>query len=236
MCFCYAYVPVTFLNGFGVCFWMSGTPESSIWLWECCKNQLFANASTLLISVPFSFVFYVLGSILMILGGLETGLKFYDFRWLSGGPWSWGSIAGSWYFGCSLGHIAVTKQYGVTLQHAKYIVKPAGIKGYEKTRMQITKIRKIMAATLSHEHRGARIQDRRDASQPVAPLREAGGFWVPIRSKTCHLACLPPPFWHLLGPSSDFRTLVSTRKEALGCPAWISIDSGWISGPNSESF
>ena len=40
-----------------------------------------------------------------------------------------------------LGPIAVTKQSG-----GAYIIKPAGIKGYEKTRVQITKIRKIKAA------------------------------------------------------------------------------------------
>ena len=48
--------------------------------------------------------------------------------------------------GCYLGPIAVTKQSGAALQHAKYIIKPAGIKGYEKTRMQTTKIRKVKAA------------------------------------------------------------------------------------------
>ena len=45
-----------------------------------------------------------------------------------------------------LGLVEVTKQYGVAIQHAKYSIKPAGIKGYEQTRMQTTKIRKIKAA------------------------------------------------------------------------------------------
>ena len=39
-----------------------------------------------------------------------------------------------------LGSIAVTKQYGAALQ------QNAGIKGYEKARMQIAKMRKIKAA------------------------------------------------------------------------------------------
>ena len=45
----------------------------------------------------------------------------------------------------SLGSIAVTKQYGGALQHARYSIKPAGIKDYEKTMMQTAKIRKNKA-------------------------------------------------------------------------------------------
>ena len=41
-----------------------------------------------------------------------------------------------------LGPIAATKHFGVALQHAKYNIKPAGIKGYEKTRMQTEKYEK----------------------------------------------------------------------------------------------
>ena len=77
---------------------------------------------------------------------MTFGSNVYDFRWLSGGSelrdHGWLRV-----FGCLLGSlVAVTKQYGVALQHAKYSIKPAGIKGYEKTRMQITKIQKIIAA------------------------------------------------------------------------------------------
>ena len=43
------------------------------------------------------------------------------------------------------GPIATTAQ--LAQQHAKYSIKPAGIKGYEKIRMQVTKTRKINAAT-----------------------------------------------------------------------------------------
>ena len=35
--------------------------------------------------------------------------------------------------------LAITKQSGVALRHADYIIKLAGIKGCEKARMQITK-------------------------------------------------------------------------------------------------
>ena len=34
--------------------------------------------------------------------------------------------------------------------------------------------------------------------------------------KTCHLACLVPPFWHPGGPWDDPGALGSTRKETLG--------------------
>ena len=72
----------------------------------------------------------------------------------------------------SLGHIAVTKHYGVALQHAKYSIKLAGIKGYEKTMMQIVKIRKIKAAVLSLSNRGTRMQDREHISQLGGPSSE----------------------------------------------------------------
>ena len=59
---------------------------------------------------------------------------------------------------------------GVAIQHAKYIMKHAGIKGYEKTRMQITKIRKIKAVKCYN--RGSRTQARGNASQPGGPSTE----------------------------------------------------------------
>ena len=77
-----------------------------------------------------------LGPILMIFGALETGLKFYDFRWLPGGP----KAEGSWPVGAlwlALGPIAATKQCGVALQLAKYSSKHAGITRYEKTRCKL---------------------------------------------------------------------------------------------------
>ena len=46
-------------------------------------------------------------------------------------------------FALSLGALAVAKQYGVVLHHAKYNIKHAGIKGYEKARMQIVEMWKI---------------------------------------------------------------------------------------------
>ena len=43
-----------------------------------------------------------------------------------------GRLEHHWLAGMSLGPIAATKQYGVALQHAKYSIKPAGIKRCEK--------------------------------------------------------------------------------------------------------
>ena len=80
--------------------------------------------------------------------------------------------------GSSLGPIAVTRQYAVALQHTKYSIKPRGIKGYEKTRMQITKIRNIKAARWSRYNRGARIQDGEDLPQPGDPSTEGPADFV----------------------------------------------------------
>ena len=105
----------------------------------------------------------------MTFGALETGLKFDDCRWLSGGLPELRGHGRLRVISSSLGLITVTKQYGVDLQHVKYSLKPAGIKGYEKTSMQTARIRKIKAAILSHSHRGTRIQDSGHASQPDGP-------------------------------------------------------------------
>ena len=55
--------------------------------------------------------------------------------------------------GYSLGLIAVSRQYGVALQHAKYSIKYAGVKDYEKTIMQIAILRKNKAAIWVHSNR-----------------------------------------------------------------------------------
>ena len=65
--------------------------------------------------------------------------------------------------------IAATKQYGVAPQHTKYKLKHAGIKGYEKTRMQIMMIRKINAAILPHSNRGTMTQARGNPPQAGGP-------------------------------------------------------------------
>ena len=67
--------------------------------------------------------------------------------------------------GLSLGPIAVTKQCEVALQHARYNIKHAGVKGYGKNRMQITKS-KLQYNLIS------RRQDRRFVSQLGRPSTE----------------------------------------------------------------
>ena len=75
-------------------------------------------------------------------------------------------------FGSALGPIAATKQYGLALQHARHRNKLAGIKGYEKARMQIAKIQKIKAAILCHSHRGTMTQATENPPQPGCPFTE----------------------------------------------------------------
>ena len=55
--FCYACLKVTLCNDFGVCFWMSGAPESSIWREMCCQKK--SEFHTCWDSVTFSIVFHV---------------------------------------------------------------------------------------------------------------------------------------------------------------------------------
>ena len=83
----------------------------------------------------------------MSFGGLETGLKFHDFGF-RGGP-ELRAHCQFVVFACSLVPIPTTKQSGVTLQHAKYSIKPAGRKGYENTRMQLRKYEK---SKLQYDH------------------------------------------------------------------------------------
>ena len=52
-------------------------------------------------------------------------------------------VRGIWF---AHGLYCSNKQYGVVPQPANYSIKPAGIKGHEKARMQIAKIRKFWAA------------------------------------------------------------------------------------------
>ena len=82
-----------------------------------------------------------LGPILKIFGGLVTGLKFMIFDGFPGGPRAEGALPG----GGNLVHPWAPLQQPSSMeelynQHAKYSIEPAGIKGYEKTRMQIAKI------------------------------------------------------------------------------------------------
>jgi hypothetical protein len=86
----------------------------------------------------------------MNLGTLEGGLKPYGF---SGLP-----VGGAKLRERTSG--VVTPTFLAPTVSIKMATKHAGMKGYEKTRMQITKIRKIKAVTCSHYNKGSTIQDR----------------------------------------------------------------------------
>ena len=118
------------------------------------------------------------------------GINFDDFWWLGDRlEVSWYSI-GFWgvpgaeepwpddgIWAAFWSPLSSSKQFPAAIQHAKYIMKHAGMKGYEKTRMQITKIRKIKAVTCSHYNRGSRIQDEAGSFAAGHP-RGRRIFWV----------------------------------------------------------
>ena len=92
--------------------------------------------------VIFIWFSMALGPILMTFGGLGASLKLYDFRWLSiGGPEL--STAGQRrVFGTLSGPHSNSQTVGVAIQHAKYIMKHAGMKGYEKAGCKLRKYEK----------------------------------------------------------------------------------------------
>ena len=107
-----------------------------------------------------------MGPLFMNMGTLEGGLKSYGFSRLPVG-------------GAKLRQRAsgmVTPTFLAPTVSIKMATKHAGMKGYEKTRMQITKIRKIKAVTCSHYNRGSRRKIEQILRSLVAPLRGAGGF------------------------------------------------------------
>ena len=75
----------------------------------------------------------------MIFGGLGAGLKHYDFRWFSGGARGWGHMAGGGDLVLPLGPIPSSKQFPGAIQQAKYIMKHAGMRGYEKAGCKLRK-------------------------------------------------------------------------------------------------
>ena len=83
-----------------------------------------------------------LGPILMTFGGLGAGLKHHDFRWFSGGSQTGGRPAIPGYLVHFLGPIASSKQFPGAIQQAKYIMKHAGMKGYEKAGCKLRKYEK----------------------------------------------------------------------------------------------
>ena len=84
----------------------------------------------------------------MIFDALETGLKFDEFSWLLGGN-------------MPVPRRTVNSQIASrTMQDRQCNINHAGIKGYEKARMQ------------NERNRGRWIQDRGNPSQPGRPSEE----------------------------------------------------------------
>ena len=118
--------------------------------------------------VIFTWFSMALGPILMTFGVLETGLKFTRFWgllwgtpkswsqarsvviWLLSGPYSNSQTASRSYSTCKIHHETCRNE------------------GIRKSRMQITKIRKIKAVTCSHYNR-KQEKDRGNPSQPGGP-------------------------------------------------------------------
>ena len=126
--------------------------------------------------VIFTILSMALGPILMIFGGLGAGLKHHDFQWFSGGSQTGGRPAIPSYLGHFVGPIPSSKQFPAAIQHAKYIMKHAGIKdtkkqdaNYENTKNQ--------GCNMPSLQQRKQEKDRADASQLGAPLRGAGGFF-----------------------------------------------------------
>ena len=96
----------------------------------------------------------------MTFDALETGLKFDEFSWLP-----WGS-PGSKVYACWVVTMPVPRRTvnsqiaSSTMQDRQCNINHAGIKGYEKARMQ------------NERNRGHWIQDRGNSSQPGGPSKE----------------------------------------------------------------
>ena len=112
-----------------------------------------------------------LGSILMTFGGLGACLKFHDFRWLSGS--NHGQMV---VFGTLSGPHSISQTVSRSYSTCKIHHETCRNAGIRKSRMQITKIRKIKAVTCSHYNGGTRRKIEQIPRSLVAPLRGAGGL------------------------------------------------------------
>ena len=92
--------------------------------------------------VIFTWFAMALGPILMTFSGLETDLKFHDVRWLSGKGPELSTAGQMMVFGTGPGPHSISQTVGVAIQHAKYIMKHAGMKGYEKAGCKLRKYEK----------------------------------------------------------------------------------------------
>ena len=110
--------------------------------------------------VIFTWFSMVLGPILMTFGGLGPGLKHHDFRWFSGGVPELSNYGRMVVFVSVPGPYSNSQTASRSYSTCKIHHETCRNEGIRKSRMQITKIRKIKAVTCSHYNRGSRIQDR----------------------------------------------------------------------------
>ena len=115
--------------------------------------------------VIFTWFSMALGPILMTFGGLGAGLKHHDFRWFSGGVPELRHHGHSRLFGTLPGPHSILQTVSRSNSTCKIHHETCRNERIRKSRMQITKIRKIKAVTCSHYNRGSRIQDRGDPPQ-----------------------------------------------------------------------
>ena len=126
-------------------------------VWDVLQKPAFHICSDYVdFGVIFTWFSMALGPILMTFGGLETGLKFHDFRWLSGGSQTGGRPAVSGYFAWFLGPIVILQTASSSNSTCKIHHETCRNERIRKSRMQITKIRKIKAVKCSHYNRGSR--------------------------------------------------------------------------------
>ena len=124
----------------------------------------------------FTWFSMALGPILMTFGGLEACLKLHDFRWLSGGVPDGRAPCRGGYLRWFLGPIVILQTVSSSNSTCKIHHETLGNEGIRKSRMQITKIRKIKAVICSHNNRGIRRKIEQMLRTLVAPLRGAGGL------------------------------------------------------------
>ena len=104
----------------------------------CCKNKLFTDVGTLLITVSTLNFLFAMGSISMTFCALQTGLKFDDFLCLPGElkaealrP-AVGNCIGSW----SWSPFQQPSSLQELIQDREYSIRHAGIMGYENDWIQ----------------------------------------------------------------------------------------------------
>ena len=86
-------------------------------------------------------------------------------------------MAGVWYLVWFLDPIPSAKQFPGAIQHAKYIMKHAGMKGYEKAGCKLRKYEKskLQHALVTTDEAGHRLEEM--LRSLVALLQGAGGLF-----------------------------------------------------------